>query len=150
MDFSYIHCLPILCVMQNHSIYVSGSIFVLFVFTGFVYTRIYLVIQKLVRLGKRQVFVGGGNHVKRQIIRESRRARSCFLVVFCFFLFLLTFALTSYFFTPGTFNFRVYFSWAFTAIILNSSINSVIFFWTKTLLRKEALKSVRSLWLQFS
>ena len=127
-------------------IYVSGFIFVFFILTGLVYTRIYLVIRKLIRVEKRQVRVGGGNQVKRQIICESRRARSCFLVVVCFFLFLLPFAMTSVLFTPGTFDFRVYFNWAFTSIILNSSVNSVIFFWTKTLLRKEALKNLRSLW----
>ena len=141
-------------------IYLSGSIFVLFVFTGLVYTKIYRVIRKLIRHEKRQICVDGGHQVKRQIIRESRRARSCFLVVIsfsfarscflvvllCFFLFLLPFALAPHFFTPDSFGFRVYFNWAFTSIFLNSSINSVIFFWTKTLLRKEALKNLRFLW----
>ena len=131
-------------------IYVSGSIFVLFVFTGFVYTRIYLVIQKLIRVEKQQVCVDGGNQVKRQIIRESCRGRSCFLVVICFLCFLLPLALTPHFFTSGTFDSRVYLNWAFTSTILNSSVNSVIFFWTKTLLRKEALKKIRSVWLYFS
>ena len=127
-------------------IYLSGSIFVLFVFTGLVYTKIYRVIRKLIRHEKRQICVDGGHQVKRQIIRESRRARSCFLVVICFFLFLLPFALAPHLFTPDSFGFRVYFNWAFTSIFLNSSINSVIFFWTKTLLRKEALKNLRFLW----
>ena len=127
-------------------IYLSGSIFVLVVFTGLVYTKIYRVIRKLIRHEKRQICVDGGHQVKRQIIRESRRARSCFLVVICFFLFLLPFALAPHFFTPDSFGFRVYFNWAFTSIFLNSSINSVIFFWTKTLLKKEALKNLRFLW----
>ena len=56
-----------------------GFIFVFFVLNGLVYTRIYLVIRKLIRVEKRQVRVGGENQVKRQIICESRRARSCFL-----------------------------------------------------------------------
>ena len=126
--------------------YGSGSIFFFFVFTGFVYTRIYLVIRKLIRDEKRQVRVDDGNQVKRQIIRESRRARSCFLVVICFLFFVLPFPLVPFFLIPGSFDFRVYFNWLFTSIIVNSSINSVIFFWTNTMLRKEALNNLRSLW----
>ena len=125
--------------------YVRGSIFVFFIFTAFVYIRIYLVIRKLIRSEKRPAGNDDGNQAKKQIILESRRARSCFLVIICFFLFVLPFALSPVLTTRGTFDSRVYFNWAFTSIILNSSINSMIFFWTKTLLRKEAAKILYSL-----
>ena len=125
-------------------IYVRGSIFVFFGFTGFVYTRIFLVINKIIRSEIRITSEGGENLVNRHI-RESRNARSCFLVVICFFLFLLPLTLATVFFSADSFHFHVYFNWAFTSIILNSSINSVIFFWTKALLRKEALKTFYSL-----
>ena len=124
-------------------IYIRGSIFACFVFIGFVYTRIFLVIRKLIRSEGRTTCKGAGKQIKKRI-RESRHVRSCFLVAICFFLFLLPLALASVFFPAHSFDFRVYFNWAFTSIILNSSINSVIFFWTKTLLRKEALKTFPS------
>jgi hypothetical protein len=38
----------------------------------------------------------------------------------------------------------VYQNWSITSMILNSSANSVVFFWTKTLLRKEASKTLKS------
>ena len=125
--------------------YVKGSIVVVFAFTGFAYTRIFLVTQKLIRSQKRPA--GDGNQVKRRIMRESRRARSCFLVILCFFLFVVPFALSPVLNAKfkGTYDSRVYFKWALTSIILNSNLNSVIFFWTKTLLRKEAVKILHSL-----
>jgi hypothetical protein len=58
---------------------------------------------------------------------------------------LLPFAVTWAFFTVATVDFTVYRNWSITSVILNSSINSVIFFWTKTLLRKEAFKILKSL-----
>ena len=122
-------------------------IVVFFIFTGFVYTRIYLVIRKLIRSQKRPARESDGNEniTKKQILRDSRHARSCFLIVICFALFLLPFVLSRVFFTGVSVDFTVYRNWSITSIILNSSINSVIFFWTKTLLRKEALKTLKSL-----
>jgi hypothetical protein len=34
-------------------------------------------------------------------------------------------------------------AWAFTLSLSNSSANSIIYFWTKTILRKEALKILK-------
>ena len=70
-------------------IFSRGWIGVLFLLIAFAYTRIYLVIRKLIRSEKRPVCESEGNQVGKQLIRECRRARSCFLVTICFFLLLL-------------------------------------------------------------
>ena len=126
-------------------VYARASVAALFFFTGFVYVRIYRVIRKLIRSEKRVVGDDDGVQVNKQIKREVRRARSCFLVILCFFIFLLPYSLTPVLFNPSSVEFRVYFNWTYTLAILNSSVNSVIFFWTKTLLRKEAVRILRSL-----
>ncbi len=124
---------------------VSAVVFLLF--TGFVYTKIYLVIRKLTRTKGAPVCESEGhqNASNKQIIRESRYASHCFLIVVCFFLFLLPFTLTTVFFTVNSIDYIVYLQWSVTSVILNSSINSVMFFWTKPLLRNEALKNLKSL-----
>ena len=124
-------------------IYTRGWVCVHFALTAFVYSRIYLVIRKLIRSEKRPVGESDGSQVRKQIIRESRRARSCFLVILCFFLLLLPVVFSRLAFTVGTVDYVVYYNWSLTMIFLSSSINSVIFFWTKTLLRKEALKTLK-------
>ena len=45
----------------------------------------------------------------------------------------------------GSFDYMLHMNWSLTSMILNSSVNSAIVFWTKTLLRKEAFETVKSL-----
>ena len=124
----------------------TGSTIVFLLFTGFVYLRIYLVVRKLVRSERRPGCETHGNtNSKKHTIRESKRARSCFLVSICFVLCLVPSILTPLLFSVESFDKIVYLDWSLTAVILNSSLNSVIFFWMKTLLRKEALNTLRSL-----
>ena len=117
-----------------------------FCFTAFVYTRIYLVIRKLVRSEKRPACESDGNQnvTKRQFFREIRHARSCFAVVVCFGIFLLPLMLVMVFFNISSTIFYIeYVNWSTTSMIFNPTINSLIFFWTKPLLRKEAFKTLR-------
>ena len=127
----------------------TGTTVAFLLLSVFVYTRIYLVIRKLIRSEKRPgcESVGNQNIMKRQTIRECRRARSCFLVVICFILFLVPLPLTIFLFTTQSFDYVVCFDWSITSMILNSTFNSVIFFWTKTLLRQEAFKTLKSFFL---
>ena len=127
------------------AIYARVVLSLFFVLIGFIYTRIYLVIRQLIRSEKRPACESSESQIKRQILRESRRARSCFLVVICFVVFLLPIVFIYFTFTMGGVDHTVYFNWSVTLIISNSSVNSVIFFWTKTLLRKEAFKTLKSL-----
>ena len=123
-----------------------GLLAFIFILILLAYVRIFSVIRKLIRSEKRPACQNAENTnaFKRQILRESRHATSCFLIVICFVFFLLPSALSSVVFSYRTVDYVVYRGWAITSMILNSSINSLIFFWTKTLLRKEALKTLKS------
>lgn len=138
--FSFLH-------RQVMSIVGSASILAFFCLTGFVYVRIYLVIRRLVNSETKPACESNGRPGRRRILRESRHARSCCLVVVCFTLFLLPFTFLNVFFTIGSFEYMLHLNWSLTSMILNSSVNSLIFFWAKTLLRKEAFKILKSLCL---
>jgi hypothetical protein len=131
-----------------HRIFWGVMILTFFCFTAFVYTRIYLVIRKLVRSPKKPVSCestdANQNVTKRQIFRESRHARACFAVVVCFGIFLLPLVLVMVFFNiSSTMFYLEYVHWSITSMIFNSTINSLIFFWTNPLLRKEAFRTLR-------
>ena len=122
--------------------------------TAFVYVRIYLVVRKAVQSDNRiqdtiseststQDTISGSNSTKNKMFfREVKQAKSCFVVVMCFFLLcflpvLVTFSLAT---DLGRYELLIVQNWATTLELSNSSVNSVIFFWTKRMLRKEALK----------
>jgi hypothetical protein len=131
-----------------HRIFWGVMILTFFCFTAFVHTRIYLVIRKLVRSPKKPVSCestdANQNVTKRQIFRESRHARACFAVVVCFGIFLLPLVLVMVFFNiSSTMFYLEYVHWSITSMIFNSTINSLIFFWTNPLLRKEAFRTLR-------
>lgn len=123
----------------------SASILVFFCLTGFVYARIYLVIRRLISSERKPACESRSQDRRRILNRESRHAKSCCLVVVCFAIFLLPFTFLNVFFTVGSFDYMFHLKWSLTSMIINSSVNSVIFFWTKILLRKEALKTLKSL-----
>ena len=83
-----------------------------FLFTGFVYTKIYLVIRKIAsgELQRKPADENDRNQggMKKKIMRESRQARSCFLVVICFAVFLIPLTLTPVFFSFGTIDVFLY------------------------------------------
>ena len=125
--------------------FTRGLTILFFVLTVWAYVKIYRVIRKLIRSERRPACE---SHKKRSIwkrqIRERRKATSCFLAVICFAFFLLPSLLSAAAFRSGTLDFVVYQNWSITLLILNSSVNSLIFFWTKTLLRKEASKIIKT------
>ena len=150
---SLLYCLVVAYSLQYSTIIrivLTVMILVFVIFAAFVYTRIYLVIRKLTRSEMRPACETdkGQNTTKRQSIREAKHAKSCFLVVITFVLLLIPSTLAPAFYTQGTIDFIAYANWSLTSLILNSSINSMIFFWTKALLRKEAVKTLKSLCFQ--
>ncbi len=122
----------------------------IFFFFAFAYTRIYLVVKKLARSQNRPHDAAAENLTRMKLfLREIKQAKSCFIVVICF-------GLLS--FLPGAITFPFYQSfdkynratisiWFYTLLFLNSSVNSLIFFWTKTMLRKEAVKLINTMCL---
>ena len=94
-----------------------------------------MILPKEINLTKMKLF-----------FREIKQARSYFMVV-------VSYSLLCFF--PVTINIPIFSSvskfegstitiWVISACILNSSVNSVIFFWTKTMLRKEALNLLKA------
>ena len=115
-------------------------ILIFFCLNTFVYTRIYIVVLKIARSDKAQERnVTKQNSSKRQsFLSEIKQAKTCFLVLICFVLCFLPLALAG-FFTFDGFDIAVHQTWSLTLIMLNSSVNSLIFFWTKKELRVQAL-----------
>jgi hypothetical protein len=124
--------------------FAAGIIPVFILSTVFVYTRIYRVIRRLVRSEKRPACESDRNDnvERKQILRDLKHAKSCFVVVICYGILLLPLTLASFLFKIDSPEYKEYFLWSHTLLILNSSANSVIFFWTKNQLRKEALQNL--------
>ena len=127
-------------------IFMATILITFFIFTAFVYSRIYLVMKRLVGSEVRlSDAVDESRNKKKVFLRETKHARSCFVVVMCFiFCFTpLLFALV-FFDNHGRPPYEAYLCWSLMLVISNSSLNSLIFFWTRTLLRKEAIKFLKS------
>ena len=120
------------------------SIFLIVIFlilNTFVYTRIYIVVLKIARSDKVQTSnLREENSTKRQqFLGEIKQAKSCFLVLACFVVCFLPLPFGEFIKVDTVENF-VHQSWSMTLIMLNSSVNSIIFFWTKKELRMQALQ----------
>ena len=120
----------------------------LIISTGFVYTRIYLVVRRLHRSEARPApYPNDENRTRKKLfLREIKYAKSCFHVIVCFILSFIPPMMYSVFlklFGPGQ-NFNVYFSWMLMITSLYPCVNSVMFFWSKTILRKEAIKILKA------
>ena len=111
------------------------------------YTKIFIAARKSLFSGNRP---GDGPAAqaemkrKRRFLRELKLAKSCFLVTCTFGLCFVPFMALSLminFLDQETMT--MLFSWAMAIAALNSSLNSVIFFWSKAMLRKEAMKVLK-------
>ncbi len=115
--------------------------------TTYVYVRIFLVARKRpAQNGQPNGAAGRRNEstteTKKNYLREIKLAKSCFMIVFLFIFTFLPLSILYIWFAdqmPPT-KFRIVQSWCLTVAMLNSSLNSVIFFWTRPVLRTEAKK----------
>ena len=125
------------------------SILFCFLFYLFVYTRIFVRVKDTLNPEgqKRRVFPVEATQTntsrimwKRRFIKEFKLAKSCFLVVCTFGLCFLPSVIL---FTPLNLDKDanlIAWSWAIFLAGLNCCLNSMIFFWSKKVLRKEAKK----------
>ena len=111
-----------------------------FVFITYAYTKIYVVVRKLVHSERRPVDVVHEQTGKKRILREIKHVKSCFAVVLCFAMCMLPLAIEPVIFHFALKHYASYLRWTVTLPFLNSNLNSVIFFWNKRLLRTEAIK----------
>lgn len=127
---------------------VFGAVLICLIFITFLYTRIYTT-------AKNSLSSGSGisdcaahpntEKLRRSCKRELKLAKSCFLVVCTFALcFLLVIICASPLSTRREKETnRMMWSWSMVFAVLNSSLNSVIFFWSRTMFRKEAVKFLK-------
>ena len=122
----------------------------IFIFMAFAYTRIYLVVKKLARSDIRPHDAAAENLTRMKLfLREIKQAKSCFIVVICFGLLCFLPSAIVFPISPSfsKYNFLAVSIWTCTLFLLNSSVNSLIFFWTKMMLRKEAAKLTNTMCL---
>ena len=86
---------------------------------------------------------------RRNSLMEIKLAKSCALVVVTFYVFCIPGEFLNIFYLEKDFIlYRVVITWYVTALGVNTILNSIIFFWTRPLLRNEAFKVLKglSLW----
>ena len=127
-------------------IFATVIVTVHFIFTAFAYTRIFLIVKKLVRSSKKLHDAGAAKNLSKMklLLQEIKQAKSCFLVVICFcaLVFLPPAIAVPLFASLDKFDRLAIAVWVGTLGLVNSSANSVIYFWTKKLLRREAVKKL--------
>ena len=118
-------------------------------FNTFAYVRIFFAGRKM-QLTRNEMSNyteaqrSSGVETKRSL-RERKLAKSCALAVVISYLCYIPSVLSYVYYKDDLINLRVMFSWSMTIIVLNSSINSIVFFWNRSLFRGEALKVFRKL-----
>ena len=75
---------------------------------------------------------------RRKIERETKLAKSCFLVILCCVICLLPISFNSVYQNLEIFQNRVGYLWSLTFLMFNSVLNSLIFFWRNPLLARSA------------
>jgi hypothetical protein len=123
----------------------------LFVFTAYAYTRIYLVVRRLDNSQIKPAEIARQNNGKRRrLLREIKHAKSCFIVVVCFAVCLMPTALGPFLVNhlATSVSYASYGTWTITLHFLNSNFTSMIFFWSKKMLRKEAIAILNSTFLR--
>ena len=124
----------------------------IFLSTAFAYKRICSVVKKLARSPNRPHDPAGEENLTRMklFFREIKQAKCCFMVVICFGVLCILPVATVVPFFGSLDKFEVLATsiWVITLGLCNSSANSVIFFWTKTMLRKEAIKMLNTMYLK--
>ena len=111
----------------------------------FVYTKIFFAIQKLNPSGNIGHASAVNSQNKRSFLKKIQLAKSCFLAVGCFFgCFAAGICLFSFWFYVDKVHGIGLRTWVAAVTNLNSSLNSVIFFWTRPLLRNETFKILKN------
>lgn len=83
---------------------------------------------------------------RKNILLESKLARSCAFVVILFYICYFPGLVASlYFVDTNKLIYRVVHSWYVTNFALNCSLNSIVFFWKRPILRKETIRVFQKL-----
>ena len=117
-----------------------GLVLLNFLFMVYAYTKIYVFVSRLDRSRAKPADVARDLSRKRHLLREIKHAKSCFIAVVCFAFCLLPSGVSL---VVSKLNntqdmTAAVMTWAVNLVNFNSCCNSLVFFWTKTLMRKEA------------
>lgn len=133
---------------EAYYVLVTGNVSLSLTFQAFVYTRIFLAIRKRFRLENRP---GDGMAKEtmadsRCFLKEMKLAKSCFLVLLAFvFCSIPVVVVSAYSGRLDILLFRVLQSWAVAIGFSNSSLNCIIFFWSRPLLKNEAKRILKAI-----
>ena len=120
----------------------------IFIFTVYSSVKIYSVVKNLSRSPNNPHDVNAEGNITRMkvILQEFKHAKSCFIAVICFAVlcFLPIAIAASSRDKVDILEWEAIRDWAITLGLSNSSVNSVIFFWTKKMLRNEAYKTLNT------
>ena len=134
--------------------FASANICITLMIIAFAYTRIFLTARRKFRLENRPghgLVERNSSDIRRthEFAREIKLAKSCFLVVvaflFCFLPVSIISVLSINVSREMVPKFRVLQSWSITIALFNHSLNSIIFFWTRPMLRREAKKVLKDM-----
>ena len=121
---------------------------VIFFFAVYSSIKIYSVVKKLSNSPKKPHDVAAEGNMTRMkvVLQEFKHAKSCFLAVICFGVvcFLPIAIAIPFYDMVHILKWEAIKDWGITLSLLNSSVNSVIFFWTKKMLRNEAYKTLNT------
>ena len=115
----------------------------------YMYVKIYFTVQEsrngtLCGSKKRVHQQKESSHFKvKSFIRDVKFAKSCFLVIVCAFVCFIPASVTAGAIHSTNEVAYMVQIWSETFILLNSSLNSILFFWRNNCLRKEALIIIR-------
>lgn len=82
---------------------------------------------------------------KKKALQDVKLAKSCALVVVLSYVCYIPGMVCYTLYKNDQLDLRVTYSWSMTIIALSSSLNSVVFFWKRPLLRAEALKMLKNM-----
>lgn len=119
----------------------SIYLFIFILFAVFTYTKIFLAIRNRNIRGNFVENTASETHKKdkRVFLKEIKLVKSCFLVAVCFFLCLFSAGIVNVI-NLDRHDLIMLRPWVTIPLMFNSSLNSLIFFWCKPLLKNEARK----------
>ena len=131
-----------------------STLLICVIFITFVYTRIFFAARKRLHSANKPgdcVNEQNSDNLsrKRRLLKELKIARSCFLVVctfgLCFLPVILLSSPLSLLLENTEYRARIVWLWTIPAYVLNCSLNSIIFFWSRPMLRIEAMKVLKKI-----
>ena len=162
LKYLYFSALAILAMMLMafvyktlYYIFTTANICISLTLIAFVYIRILSTARRRFSLeiqpGHGKVGINSrGKNRKQQFVREFKLAKSCFFVIITFFFCFIPISVISVLSVNVSREmlpkFGLLQSWAITLALSNHSLNSLIFFWTRPMLKKEAKKVLKNIW----